>query len=70
MFAKVKGPYFPLMRIGGWYSVGMSPELADLMDKKERNEASAAELKRIEQVKKVYWNDVYNEISARGTEAD
>lgn len=52
MFAKVKGPYFPLMRIGGWYSVGMSPELADLMDKKERNEASAAELKRIETLRK------------------
>jgi len=52
MFAKVKGPYFPLMRIGGWYSVGMSPELADLMDKKERNEASAAELKRIEILRK------------------
>ena len=52
MFAKVKGPYFPLMRIGGWYSVGMSPELADLMDKKGRNEASAAELKRIETLRK------------------
>lgn len=52
MFAKVKGPYFPLMRIGGWYSVGMSPELAELMDKKERNEASAAELKRIETLRK------------------
>lgn len=52
MFAKVKGPYFPLMRIGGWYSVGMSPELADLMGKKERNEASAAELKRIETLRK------------------
>ncbi len=52
MFAKVKGPYFPLMRIGGWYSIGMSPELAELMDKKERNEASAAELKRIETLRK------------------
>lgn len=48
MFKQRKGPYFPLMRIGGWYSVGMSPELAELMDKKEEGTATEAELKRID----------------------
>lgn len=29
-YRQVKGPYFPLMRLGKWYVVGMSKELAEL----------------------------------------
>ena len=47
MFAKMKGPYFPLMRLGGYYSVGMSSTLAELVAKQEAGTATAAELKRI-----------------------
>lgn len=33
-FKQVKGPYFPLKRLGKFYSVGMSPELKALEEKK------------------------------------
>lgn len=52
MFAKMKGPYFPLMRLGKYYSVGMSAELAALMEKQEAGTASSAELSRIERLRK------------------
>lgn len=51
-FAGLKGPYFPLKRLGNWYSVGMSPELKALIDSAEAGTASKADLKRIELLKK------------------
>ncbi len=48
-YRETKGPYFPLMRIGGWYATGMSKTLADL----ERIEdPSAAEEKKISELRK------------------
>ena len=52
MFAKVKGPYFPLMRVGGWYSVGMSKEVAALLDKQESGEITAQERDRLAELRK------------------
>lgn len=49
MYASVKGPYFPLMRLGEWYAVGMSKELAALMDKDKKTEADE---KRIAELRK------------------
>lgn len=48
----VKGPYFPLMRIGEWYSVGMSKEVKALMDKKKTDGLSAAEEKQLAALRK------------------
>lgn len=48
----VKGPYFPLMRIGEWYSVGMSKEVKALMDKKKTDGLSAAEEKQLTALRK------------------
>jgi hypothetical protein len=52
LFSKMKGPYFPLMRLGDWYSVGMSKEVADLMAKQEDGSLSAAEAKRLSILRK------------------
>lgn len=52
LFAGIKGPYFPLMRLGKWYSVGMSDELSALMQKREDGTASKAELARIDAMRK------------------
>jgi hypothetical protein len=54
MFKKMKGPYFPLMRIGDWYSVGMSQELADLTESiKDANPAEAKVIqKQIDKLRK------------------
>ena len=52
MFAEIKGPYFPLMRTGDWYAVAMSDEVAELTDKQEEGEISAAEAKRLATLRK------------------
>ena len=49
MYASVKGPYFPMMRLGEWYAVGMSKELTALMDKTEPTDADE---KRISTLRK------------------
>lgn len=48
-YKSVKGPYFPFMRLGNWYAVGMSRELAGLMDKSDPSEA---EKERIAELRK------------------
>lgn len=52
MLQKYRGPYFPLMRLGNWYAVGMSNELADLQEKVDAGEASDEETKRYESLRK------------------
>lgn len=52
MFAKMKGPYFPLMRMGKWYSVGMSPKLKALIDKRAEGTADERELAEIDKLRK------------------
>jgi hypothetical protein len=52
MFAEVKGPYFPLMRMGKWYAVGMSDEVARLTEQHENGEISPANKKRLYELRK------------------
>ena len=52
MFTEVKGPYFPLMRLGNWYAVGMSKELAALQAKVDAGEATAEEQDRYRTLRK------------------
>jgi hypothetical protein len=52
MFAEVKGPYFPLMRMGKWYAVGMSDEVARLTEQLESGEISPANKKRLYELRK------------------
>lgn len=52
MFAETKGPYFPLMRLGRWYAVGMSDQVAELMAKEEDGSITGKEAKRLEVLKK------------------
>lgn len=52
MFGKVKGPYFPLMRIGKFYAVGMSPRLAELEAKFKAGTLSPAEDKERARLRK------------------
>lgn len=52
MFAQIKGPYFPLMRMGDWYAVMMSDEVQALTDKKEKGEATKADELRLSQLRK------------------
>ena len=57
MYSKVKGPYFPLGRTGDFYAVGMSPRVAELMDKKDAgtlDRKEAAELSRLRKQKSQY----------------
>lgn len=49
---QLKGPYFPLKRLGGFYAVGMSTELRALMDKKEAGTATEEELKQIKAMRR------------------
>lgn len=46
MFTEVKGPYFPLMRLGKWYAVGMSKELSALQAKVDAGDITAEEQDR------------------------
>lgn len=43
LFAEVKGPYFPLMRMGDWYAVLMSAEVRNLTAKQREGTISKAE---------------------------
>jgi hypothetical protein len=52
MFAEVKGPYFPLMRMDKWYAVGMSDEVARLTEQLENGEISPANKKRLYELRK------------------
>lgn len=63
MYAKVKGPYFPLGRTGDYYAVGMSPRVAELMDKKDAGTITrkeAAELSRLRKQKDQYQASAHN----------
>lgn len=51
-YKNLKGPYFPLMRFGEFYTVAMSKELAALTAKQEQGMTSAAEDKRIAALRK------------------
>lgn len=48
LFNELKGPYFPLMRLGSHYVVAMSKEAADLKAKIDAGTASDAEQKRFD----------------------
>lgn len=52
MYAKRSGPYFPLVRIGKYYAVGMTPRVAELADKKREGSATAAELAELDRLRK------------------
>lgn len=52
MLAEMKGPYFPLVRLGKWYAVGMSAEVKALMDKQKLGELTRAEQKRLAELRK------------------
>ena len=47
-----RGPYFPLMRLGNWYAVGMSNEMAELQAKVEDGAATAEEQDRYNELRK------------------
>ena len=62
MVAKMKGPYFPLKRLGTWYVSGMSRELADLLAKEA---PSIQEKRRIEELKadpQHYWTSTHDSV--------
>ena len=52
MYSKLKGPYFPLGRVGDYYAVGMSPRVAELMDKKEDSGLTSAETTELNSLRK------------------
>ncbi len=52
MLSQIKGPYFPLMRMGDWYAVMMSNEVKALMDKKEEGALSKGEEARLASLRK------------------
>jgi hypothetical protein len=52
MYSKLKGPYFPLGRVGDYYAVGMSPRVAELMDKKEESGLTSAETTELNGLRK------------------
>ena len=52
LFAKIKGPYFPLMRLGRWYAVGMSNEVKALYDKLQDGTITSAEKARYDKLRK------------------
>lgn len=50
-YKEMQGPYFPLMRLGRWYAVGMSTELRALTDKQKNGTATSADLKKIAELR-------------------
>jgi hypothetical protein len=52
MFNNVKGPYFPLMRMGEYYTVAMSKELQALTEKEDKAELTKSEALRLKQLRK------------------
>jgi Large polyvalent protein associated domain 39 len=65
MLRKYRGPYFPLMRLGNWYAVGMSRELSDLQEKVDAGDASAEETKRYEALRKDKANYITKSFNSR-----
>ena len=66
MYAKLKGPYFPLGRTGDFYAVGMSPRVAELVAKKEDeglNSAETIELRRLRKEKDQYITSTFKSLS-------
>lgn len=66
MFKKVKGPYFPLMRIGKWYSVGMSKEMAALQAQVDDGTISPEDEKRYNAMRKDKAHYITSSFESRG----
>lgn len=58
-YRKVKGPYFPLMRLGKWYVVGMSKELAALEAIDEPSKSDQAKIAAMRSTEKHYTTSSY-----------
>lgn len=58
-YRKVKGPYFPLMRLGKWYVVGMSRELAELEAKDELSKPEQIRMSWMRKTERHYTTSSY-----------
>lgn len=60
MAAKMKGPYFPLKRLGTWYITGMSAELAALNKIERPTSAESKQIKKLQADEKHYWTSTHD----------